>query len=226
MLRWWTFAGGVACLILVAFFAAQASGIVWLEDPSVLMTLAKPLAALAGVLLLTLDVFLPVPSILVMVANGSLFGTSLGAILSLIGSVGAVLTGFAVGRAGNGMIQRLVTPRQHERAGALLKRWGVVAIAASRPIPVLAETVAILAGSSPLTWAQALWAGIAGSIVPCVVYAWAGESALGFGMQTAIFGGVLAGTALVFFLGRRWSSSQNEGSNVEERSECRSSTPS
>ena len=53
---------------------------------------------------------------------------SRGAIADLV--VCAALTGFAVGRAGNDLIRRFVTEREHERAGALLGRWGVVAIAA------------------------------------------------------------------------------------------------
>lgn len=202
MLRWWFLAVVIACLLVLMFFAANASGIMLFSDPAPVMETARPVAAVAGVLLLIVDVFLPVPSILVMIANGSLFGVVGGTILSLVGSVGAVATGFAVGRAGTRAIERFVTPKEYERAGAFLRRWGVVAIAVSRPIPVLAETVAILAGSSPLTWSQALLAGLAGSIAPSLAYAWAGESAQELGMQGVIFAGVLAMTALTFFAAR------------------------
>ena len=197
MLRWWSLALGIAAVILLMFFAANALGIDWLENPAPLMRAARPVAAVAGVLLLIADVFLPVPSSLVMVANGALFGIVGGTLLSLVGCVGAALTGFGVGRAGNDLIRRFVTPGQHERAGAMLRRWGVLAIAVSRPIPIVAETVAILAGGSPMTWTQALLASIAGSIVPSIAYAWAGASAQKIGMQTLIFAGVLATTALM-----------------------------
>lgn len=203
MLRWWSLAIGIACVVVLMFVAANATGIQLFNDPTPVMHAGRPLAAIAGVLLLIVDVFLPVPSILVMVANGALFGVAGGSLLSLVGCVGAALMGFAVGRAGNDRIRKFVTPREHERAGALLQRWGVIAIAVSRPIPVVAETVAILAGSSPLTWAQVLLAAIAGSVVPSVAYAWAGASAQSFGMQTAIFAGVLAMTALMILAGRR-----------------------
>lgn len=203
MRRWWFLAFGIACLILLIFVIATASDVPLLSDPKPLMQAAKPAAAIAGVALLIADVFLPVPSIPIMVANGALFGTWTGTLLSLAGCIGAALTGFGVGRAGNDLIRRFVTPREHERAGALLKRWGVVAIAVSRPIPIVAETVAILAGSSPMTWMQALLASVAGSIVPCLAYAWAGASALAFGMQTLIFAGVMVMAALLFLAGRR-----------------------
>lgn len=203
MLRWWSLAGGIACLFLLMFFAANASGIDLFTDPTPAMRAARPVAAAAGVLFLVADVFLPVPSILVMVANGALFGIVGGTLLSLAGSVGAALTAFAVGRAGNDLIRRFVTETEHRRAGALLARWGVVAIAVTRPVPILAETVAILAGGSPMTWGQVLLAAVAGSLVPSAAYAWAGASAQTFGMQTVVFAGVLVMAALLFVAGRR-----------------------
>ena len=203
MFRWWSLAFAISVVMLVTFIAVTHSGIEVLNDPTRAMSGARPIAAVIGVSLLIADVFLPVPSSLVMVAHGALFGVATGTLLSLIGSVASALTGFAVGRAGNGLIRRFVTEREHERAGAMLERWGVVAIAVSRPIPVLAETVAILAGGSPMTWTQVAIAATAGSIVPSAAYAWAGASAQGLGMQTVIFVGVIAVTALLFLAGRR-----------------------
>ena len=203
MLRWWSLAAGIACVLLLTFAAVTISGVPLLEDPAPMMRAARPLAAIFGVLLLIADVFLPVPSSPIMVANGALFGIAGGTLLSLIGSVGAALAGFAVGRAGNDLIRRFVTPREHERAGTMLRRWGLFAIAITRPIPIVAETVAILAGGSPVTWTQALLAAIAGSLVPAAVYAWAGASAQTASMQTAIFAGVIAMASLLFLAGRR-----------------------
>src|SRR5436190_208419 len=60
---------------------------------------AGPLAAITGVALLIADVFLPIPSSLVMIAHGALFGTAIGALLSPTGSVASALVGFALGRA-------------------------------------------------------------------------------------------------------------------------------
>jgi uncharacterized membrane protein YdjX (TVP38/TMEM64 family) len=202
LMRWSALAFAIAATLLVMFFAASSAGIALLNDPATVMRDARPLAAIAGVLLLIGDVVLPVPSSLVMVAHGALFGTLTGTLLSLMGSVASALTAFAIGRAGDGAIRRFVKEREHERAGELLARWGIVAIAVTRPVPILAETVAILAGSSPLTWRQTALAAAAGSIVPAAVYAWAGASARDGVSHALIFGGVLAITA-VLFLGAR-----------------------
>ncbi len=202
LLRWWSLAFAIASTLLLLFFAVSSAGIAALTNPETVMTGARPVAAVVGPLLLVADVFLPVPSSLVMAAHGALFGGVLGTLLSLVGSVASALTAFAVGRAGSGAIRRFVTEGEHERAGTLLERWGVVAIAVTRPVPILAETVAILAGSSPLTWRQTAIAAAAGSIVPAAAYAWAGAHARDVGSHALIFGGVLAVTAILLVLGR------------------------
>jgi uncharacterized membrane protein YdjX (TVP38/TMEM64 family) len=202
MLRWWSLAVAIAVVLLVMFGIASASGAAWLEDPTPLLRGGRIAAAVIGVLLLVADVFLPVPSSLVMVVHGTLFGATAGTLLSLAGSTAAAMTGFAIGRAGNGAIRRFVTPVEHERAGAMLRRWGVLAIAVSRPVPILAETVAILAGSSPLTWRQVALSAAAGSLVPSLVYAWAGAHATGIVNHAAIFAGVIAVSGALWLFGR------------------------
>ena len=202
LVRWWSLVVAIAATMLIVFFAVSSAGFTLLTDPTGAMRGAHPLAAAIGVLLLIADVFLPVPSSMVMVAHGALFGVVGGTVLSLVGSVAAALTAFAVGRAGNGLIRKLVSEEEHGRAGAMLERWGVVAIALSRPVPILAETVAILAGSSPVTWTQAALAATAGSIVPAAVYAWAGAQAQSFGVQAVVFVGVIAVTGVLMLVGK------------------------
>ncbi|MEA2488918.1 MAG: hypothetical protein QOH21_710 [Acidobacteriota bacterium] len=203
LVRWWSLAFAIAVTLLVMFFAASAAGLSLLEDPTPLFRGARPLAGVIGVGLLIADVFLPIPSSLVMTLHGALFGVAGGAALSLLGSTLSALTGFAVGRAGNDAIRRLVTPAEHARAGALLERWGVVAIAVTRPVPILAETVAILAGSSPLTWRQTAVAAFAGSIAPAFMFAWAGSHATSMISQVWMFLAVIAVSGLLWLVGRK-----------------------
>jgi hypothetical protein len=70
-----------------------------LTDPAPQLAQDGPAAAAVGVGLLVVDVVLPVPSSAVMVAHGALFGVVLGALLSLLGSVGAAMVGSAWGAA-------------------------------------------------------------------------------------------------------------------------------
>jgi hypothetical protein len=48
------------------------------------------------------------------------------------------------------VLDRVVPAAQRARADAFLTRWGALAVLASRSVPIAAETLALLAGASPL----------------------------------------------------------------------------
>jgi uncharacterized membrane protein YdjX (TVP38/TMEM64 family) len=111
-----------------------------------------------------------------MVTHGALFGLVPGAALSLLGGVSAALVGFALGRRGRGLVERVTTPAQRAEADRLLTRWGPWAVVSTRAVPVLAETVVVLAGTSPMRWSVLICAGAAGTAVPALLYAAVGAS--------------------------------------------------
>ncbi len=189
--------------MLALFGVVAGLQIELLTDPGPWLREGGITAAAVGVGLLMVDVLLPVPSSLVMVAHGALFGVALGSALSLVGSVGAAAVGFGIGRAGGPLLTRLVTETERERADAMLDRWGAVAIVATRPVPLLAETVAILAGASPLRWGTLLLAAIVGNLVPALLYALTGAAAADLGDSFLVFGGVLLVTGGFWFAARR-----------------------
>src|SRR5678815_825922 len=137
----------IACFTIL-FVIVEALGVPLLSDPTPWMRHGGVVAACIGVGLLIADVVLPVPSSIVMVAHGALFGVLWGTMLSLVGSVGAAVFGFAIGRRG-----------------------GTLAIIVTRPVPLLAETVAIMAGASSMSWRAIILASIAGSLPPALLYA-------------------------------------------------------
>jgi uncharacterized membrane protein YdjX (TVP38/TMEM64 family) len=119
-------------------------------------------------------VLLPVPSSAVVVAHGALFGVVGGTLLSLLGGLGATLVGFWIGRRSGRLVDLLVPPDQRGRAQRWLARYGPMAIVATRPVPMLAETTAIIAGTSPMRSRWAVTAGAAGNLVPALLYALTG----------------------------------------------------
>jgi uncharacterized membrane protein YdjX (TVP38/TMEM64 family) len=190
-------------VMLLLFALVEALGIPLLTNPTASLTRLGALAAPLGVALLVADVVLPVPSSLVMVAHGALFGVVVGALLSLMGSVGAGLFGFGLGRRGGPLLGRLVPAEEQARANRLLERWGDLAVIATRPVPVLAETVAILAGASPMTWRRMTLATLVGALPGCLLYAIAGATAAAFDSGTAVFVIVLAISGVFWLVGRR-----------------------
>ena len=205
--RYWLLTGGLLLLFLGLFAAARASGVQILRDPGPWLGAAGPSAAGVAVALLIADVVLPVPSSLIMVADGALFGVGLGTVLSLLGSLGASLLGFFIGRRSQRWIAHLVTPAEKTRADAVLARWGALAIVLTRPLPLLAETVAILAGASPLGWGRMVVASVAGALPVCLLYAIAGATSRRLETGLWVFLGVVGTAGVFYWLGRRASRS-------------------
>jgi uncharacterized membrane protein YdjX (TVP38/TMEM64 family) len=187
---------------LALFFIVEALGVPLLADPTPWMRHRGVLAAILGVSLLIADVLLPVPSSLVMVAHGALFGVVTGTFLSMFGSVGAAMFGFAIGRRGGKLLARIVTAEERARADRMLARWGALAVALTRPIPLLAETVAIMAGASPLGWGRMALAALVGSLPPALLYALTGASVANLQSTSLMFGVVMLVTGLFWLIGR------------------------
>ena len=193
---------GLMVFFIILFFIVKALGVPLLTDPTPWLEHGGLLAASLGVGLLIVDVLLPVPSSLVMVAHGALFGVVVGTLLSLLGSVGAALFGFAIGRRGKGVLARVVSPAESARADHLLERWGSLAIIATRPLPVLAETVAIMAGASPMSWSRIAFASLVGSLPPALLYALTGAAVANLQSVVLMFGVVLLVAGLFWLVGR------------------------
>lgn len=194
---------GMMVFFLVLFAISEWLHLPLLSDPSPWLKKAGPLAMAVGVGLLILDVLLPVPSSVVMLAHGLLFGPWIGAGLSLIGCMGAASFGFALGRRGGPLLQKWVSAEERRQADALLLKWGALAILVTRPLPLLAESTAIIAGSSPMTWRQMLVASFLGSLPACVLYAWAGATSGTLTSGLGTFAAVLGLAALFWWVGKR-----------------------
>jgi uncharacterized membrane protein YdjX (TVP38/TMEM64 family) len=204
MARFWAVAATVLVFLLAGFLVAEAFDIPLFADPTPRLAYGGVLGAMLAVGLLTVDAVLPVPASLVMAATGALYGTVAGTLLSLVGRVLAALAGYMIGRRGGPLVARLVPPDVRDRADGLLRRWGPTAIVVTRPVPLLAETVTILAGASSIGWARAALAALVGSVPEAVLYA--GSGALAYSVEKAalIWVAVLA-LACALWIAGRWA---------------------
>lgn len=203
MRRYWIVTGVMIAFFLAAFGVMESLKFDFIKDPTSWMNgQAKWVAASVGVGLLIADVFLPIPSSLIMIAHGALFGIPIGAALSLLGAMGAAWLGFGLGRRGGQTLTRIVTQEEKIRADRLLKKWGALAILITRPIPLLAETVAILAGASPMRWGIMSVAALAGSVPEAILYAITGATARGFTSSALMFGAVLTIAGIFWLAGK------------------------
>ncbi len=188
----------IATVILVSFLVIEGLSVPVLTDPSDEITRGGILAALLGGGLLLADVFIPVPSSIVMIAHGAAFGIAGGFLLSLSASVGGTMVGWWLGHRGSGWMNRRISAGERRRAHDFILRYGLVAIILSRMIPILSETVAILSGTTALGWQKVLLAAILGSIPPALIYAVAGS------FTTDFSSGALLTVGVVLFAGAGW----------------------
>ncbi|HET7228917.1 MAG TPA: VTT domain-containing protein [Longimicrobium sp.] len=188
---------------LVMFAAASALGVSVLDDPSSLPDGGGAATALVTTGLLVADVLIPVPSSLLMIANGAFFGVAGGTALSLAGGVGAAALGWALGRRGTRAAERFVPAGERVRAIALVERWGVLAVIASRPVPILAEAVAIAAGLAGMRFGRLVGSSLAGSVPAAFLYALTGAHAARLDSAPLVFGLVLAAAAAAWWIGSR-----------------------
>lgn len=112
-------------------------------------------AALFIVAALTLDLFLPVPNGVTNTLAGAAFGFALGTLVIWLGLMGASLAGYAFGRwAARPLAKRWLGADDVDKAHKLAERVGPIALIVSRPVPVLAEVMAIAAGVSAMAFAR------------------------------------------------------------------------
>jgi len=144
--RWTIVFAGVILLILLPFFlfgdALHGYAV------SVISSANQPelLAMLLGTLLAS-DIVLPVPSSIVSTASGHILGFVAGTAVSTVGMTAGCGIGYAIGRwLGRPSAARLIGERNLADAERVTRQIGLAALAASRPIPVLAEASVLLAG--------------------------------------------------------------------------------
>lgn len=171
--RFLTVMAAVTVISLVGFGVVE-----WIDPPFLAEEVwtsgaAAPWVAAVGVVLLLADVLLPVPSSVVMIFLGAAVGFPAGATLSWLATTASAGLAFAIGRR----MRRARPPAALERR---LRSHGVLVIAVTRPVPVLAETTAVAAGMVPsLTWRRMLVGSLAGTLPPALLFAAAGAFARG-----------------------------------------------
>ena len=167
--------GAILAALLTAYLAVEAANPALLVDPDDSLAGGGFDRGLLAVVLLIVDAVVPVASSVVMISLGALFGAPLGIALAWLGRFGMAIAGFAIGRRASGLMRRLLGEHEHARARALVERRGAFAIVLSRPIPLVAETVTIIAGASGMPWRRALLASAVGTLPEAVVYGLAGS---------------------------------------------------
>lgn len=198
---YWRFIGITFFTFLLLFALAEAMGVEFLKSPEQMGEWALPVAALVGVALLVADIFLPVPSSMIMVAHGTLFGVVGGSLLSIAGSIGAAMVGYWLGGRGKHWLGRWFQSADFAVGDRFFARWGVFAVIVSRPVPLINETISIAAGAGNLGWKKMLMGALLGTVPTAIAYAWAGTTLGGQDVGIYAFLGVIGVSGVFVGLG-------------------------
>ena len=137
-----------------------------------------------------------------MIAFGSLFGLVGGAVLSLTGGVLAALLGYALGRMGKARFAKWFGQAALDEGSKLFERHGLWAVVISRPIPLISETIAVVAGSANYSFRRMLLGSFLGTLPAAIIYAWAGTTLNSDNLGIWPFLIVFALASVLFLIGR------------------------
>jgi uncharacterized membrane protein YdjX (TVP38/TMEM64 family) len=206
MKRWLTLAGAVAAIVVMSkLLIEDVLGLTFESALEGWMADAGTGSAVTVLALLAADIVLPVPSSLIMVLSGAAFGLVWGSVLSLVGSIGGEWLGFElVRRYGRGMSRRLVGDDEVRQLERLFVRYGAAAIVVTRALPIVMETMSVVAGLSGMRRSTFLTASIVGTLPIVVIYAYAGAVSRQTGsiVPAVIILIAMAGAAWVWYRSR------------------------
>lgn len=178
-----------SALLWVALFAAILVPFALWGDTfeaygAALLAEATPSLSLALILvgLLAGDLVLPIPSSLLAVGVGAVFGLVAGTAIVTVGLSLGAWVGYELGRsAGRAGVSRWVDDAQRERLEAFGAKHGLGLLVALRAVPVLAEASVVVAGTSGMSRTRVLGATAAANLAIALVYAAAGSIAADLG---------------------------------------------
>lgn len=201
-MRW-----AIVCVVLVTavvvpflFFGEAFTAFVeWLTRGTLPARVLIPLV----IALLALDVFLPVPSSLVSAGAGALMGFWGGTLIVWLGMTAGCILGYAVGARMARLARRFIGDADLQRAGQLLDRHGIWALAACRAVPVLAEASVVFSGLARTRLRPFLLISSLSNLAIAAAYSAVGHYALQVDSFLLAFLGALTLPALGMFVASR-----------------------
>lgn len=204
LLKYTIFAGILIALVVVPFIFFGTSLEVWTFG---LMESSRsaPFIAIAGSLLLAIDIVLPIPSTVVAAGLGALLGAPLGIASTTIGLTIGCAIGYYLGRyLGHDFAERELGKADFVYLASLLERYGLLLLAACRPVPVLAEASVIAAGVMGMRAIPVLIVTALANLGFAAVYAGLGAAAEGMTGFLAAFAASLALPGLAILVAKRF----------------------
>ena len=130
--------------------------------------------AAAEIGVLAADIILPVPSSLVATLGGASLGVAVGTLCGSVGLTIGSLAGWLLGRIAGRRSFDALDARERAAVAARRRTLGPLLVVVSRPLPILAEAVALMAGAAGMTWPTFLAAAAPANCVIALAWSLAG----------------------------------------------------
>ena len=144
----------------------------WLEPRP-----AAAVLALIEVAVLSADLLLPVPSSMVATLGGAELGIALGTCCAWLGMTAGSLAGWWLGKTAGGQALARLDPAARAGLARQQRRLGPLLVILSRPLPLVAEAAAIVAGAAGMRLRDFFAAVAAGNLA--IAFVWSAAGALG-----------------------------------------------
>lgn len=156
--------------------------------------------AVASFTALTSDIVLPVPSSIVMYLNGAVLGLLPGALLSIASVMISSVIGYIIGLVSEKLMNK---NRTHRTSSELLEKTGPLAIILTRGIPILSESITIVAGYNRYSFGKFLLWNTIGYVPVCFTYSYLGSISSSQNAFLISFGVSIAISFAFWMIGRR-----------------------
>ncbi len=197
----WVLLIGLFCILTLTYILAAWLNLHLLQAPDQVLQESNFMAVGLSLALLAADTFLPTPSTIVLIADGYLFGPWAGTLIAVCGLMLGNALGFMLARYGSQWLAKKFPLDQRGSTEQFMQKWGRLALAISRPIPVLAESVLLLAGSTQMSFTQAMLSCLLGTIPFALTYVLVGHYALSLSGPLIIISLIALVLAIGFSLG-------------------------
>jgi membrane protein DedA with SNARE-associated domain len=170
----------------------------WLDPPP-----PPALLAAAEVALLAVDLFLPVPSSMVATLGGASLGMLVGTACAWVGMTAGAVAGWSLGRLAGPRISSGREPDELAAVERPRERLGSLFIVLTRPVPLVAEAAALLAGATRMPFSDFLVAAGAGNLA--IAAAWTAAGAFGVrsdSLQWMLLAAIAAPVAATWLVAR------------------------
>ena len=148
---------------------------------------------------LSSDIFLPVPSSLIMMMNGKVLGVFFGTLLSTSSGMLSSVIGFCLGRKSESFVDRFFSTEEKKSGTRFFERHGSMAISLSKALPIVSEAVSFVSGTADISFRRFFLFSLIGHFIISLIYAYIGS------FSTHLDSGLLSSGLIVLVLLLSWA---------------------